>query len=134
MTPARCPLLRHSSPSTFLCAPPLHRGAGAVAARSSKPATTLGTAAMGPGHASRSSTPCALGLSKTRLVQAHEAAWCSAAPGASIAAGGGHGLHSLQRPQWKRDTFPISPEAHEISVTELMKLHFIQIHRARRLS
>ena len=67
-------------------------------------------------------------------MSSHEAAWYSAAPGASIAAGGGHGLHSLQRPQWKRDTFPISPEAHEISVTELMKLHFIQIHLARRLS
>ena len=42
----------------------------AVAAGSSKPATTPGTAAMGPEHASRSSTPCAFGFSKTRLVQA----------------------------------------------------------------
>ena len=69
MTPARCPLLRHLLPSTFLCALPIQRGAAAGAARSSKPATTVGAAAMGPEHASRSSTPCTLGLSETRLVQ-----------------------------------------------------------------
>ena len=69
MTPARCPLARHMFPSTFLRALPPQRGAAAVAARSSKPATTVGPAAMGPEHALRSLAPCTLGLSKILLVQ-----------------------------------------------------------------
>ena len=75
MTPARCPLLRHLFPSTFFRALPPQRGAAAGAARSSKPATTVGPAAMGPEHASRSLLPSTQGLSKTLLVQASKLAW-----------------------------------------------------------
>ena len=92
------------SVSTFYCARTIQRGAAAGAARSSKPATTVGTAAMGPEHASRSLMPCTSGLSTTHLVQmesdesyfpklpdsrnprsSHEAALYNMAFGASIA-------------------------------------------------
>ena len=58
----------------------------------------------------------------------------TAAYGASIARQAvADSLHCSAH-EWKRDTFPTAPEAQEISVTELMKLHLIQIHLARRLS
>ena len=52
------------SVSIFLIALTIHRGAAAGAARSSKPATTMRAADMGPEHASCSSTPCTLGSPK----------------------------------------------------------------------